>query len=65
MQLEEQQKPGPIADYGDHKDTFFLHAGLPSGNGVENSAAILISPDFKSRDHPIECFTFWFYFGVS
>ena len=63
MQLEEQQKPGPISDYLNHKDTFFVYAGLPSGNGVDNSVAKMKSPEFDAREHPLECFNFWFAFG--
>ena len=63
MQLEEQQKPGPISDYLNHKDTYFVYAGRPSGNGVDNSVAKMKSPEFDAREHPLECFNIWFAFG--
>ena len=31
----------------------------------ENQLARFRSPEFKRDDHPVECFSFWFNFGVS
>ena len=32
---------------------------------TDDTAAELRSPFFKTTEHPVECFSFWFYFGVS
>ena len=34
-----------------------------NGEGADEYAE-LRSPFFKSTEHPVECFSFWFYFGV-
>ena len=60
--------PGPDADYHDVKDTYFLYAGdkLAGTNSTGTGlTATLRSPDFIVEEHPLECFSFWFYFGVS
>ena len=60
--------PRPDGDYHGEKNTFFLYAGdkiagtNSTGTGL---SATLRSPDFLVEEHPLECFSFWFYFGVS
>ena len=65
-QLGNQDLPGPDGSVND-ESTFFMYAGhkmagINSTNGV---TATLKSPDFVIEEHPLECFSFWFYFGVS
>ena len=67
-QLNNNNIPGPVnGDYHNEKDKFFLIASdHVAGQEVPpGSKTILKSPDFMVADHPIECFNFWFYFGVS
>ena len=67
-QLSNNDLPGPESDYMGEKETFFLYAGdkiagtNSTGTGL---SATLRSPDFLVEEHPLECFSFWFYFGVS
>ena len=65
-QLGNQDLPGPDGSVND-ESTFFMYAGhkmagINSTNGV---TAQLKSPDFVIEEHPLECFSFWFFFGVS
>ena len=60
--------PGPPGDYLNDQATMFLYAG--DKHAGENSTGnavmtVLKSPEFLVEEHPIECFSFWFYFGVS
>ena len=52
-------------DKGGKGDTFFMIAANENENGEgADEYAELRSPFFKSIEHPVECFSFWFYFGV-
>ena len=60
--------PRPDGDYHGEKNTFFLYAGdkIAGSNSTGTGlSATLRSPDFLVEEHPLECFSFWFYFGVS
>ena len=66
--LDNANLPGPAGDYLNDKNTYFLYAGDKSAgeNSTENGViTVLTSPEFSVEEHPIECFSFWFYFGVS
>ena len=56
---------GPDEDLEGNKDKFFMIASKSKDSGTDNQVAMLRSPLFESKDHPIECFSFWYYFGVS
>ena len=65
-QLGNQDLPGPDGSVN-AESIWFMYAGhkmagINSTNGV---TATLKSPDFVIEEHPLECFSFWFYFGVS
>jgi hypothetical protein len=65
-QLGNNDLPGPDGSVN-AESTFFMYAGhkiagINSTNGV---TATLKSPDFVIEEHPLECYSFWFYFGVS
>ena len=67
-QLNNDNIPAPAnGDYHDEKDKFFMIASdhVAGQDTLERAATILTSPDFLVEEHPIECFNFWFYFGVS
>ena len=57
---------GPDQDKDGMFDTYFMIASNQNEpeQGVD-AFAELRSPFFKSTEHPVECFSFWFYFGVS
>ena len=59
-------EPGPDADFQGNNEKYFL---IATNNGktddVESSEADLRSPYLNSTEHPYECFSFWFQFGVS
>ena len=66
--LNNANYPGPSGDYLNDKTTYFLYAGDKHAgeNSTGNSViTTLKSPEFKVEEHPEECFSFWFYFGVS
>ena len=62
--LQEESIPGPDGDYQDLKDKGFIMASDHVG-GKAGARTELKSPVFKGNEHPLECFSFWFYFGVS
>ena len=62
--LQEEDIPGPDGDYQDLKDKRFIMASDHAG-GKAGARTELKSPVFKGNEHPLECFSFWFYFGVS
>ena len=67
-ELQEQNRPGPIGDLGGDPSTYFMIASNSNDDGGEHpeiAVANLKSPLFKSTEHSLECFAFWFYFGVS
>jgi hypothetical protein len=51
----------------DLKDKRFMMASDQVGGseGMAGARTELKSPIFKGNEHPLECFSFWFYFGVS
>ena len=64
-QLENSNMTGPDQDYmGDKKGRFMIASIYRDNATVENEFAWLRSPLYKSSEHPIECFNFWFNFGV-
>ena len=63
-QLEHMNMPGPSADYQGKTDKRFMIASIDQeGHSVDNEIARFRSPIFKSSEHPVECFNFWFNFG--
>ena len=58
-------KPGPNNDYQGKTDKFFMIASQEVEAGNPNTIARFRSPKFKKDEHPVECFSFWFNFGVS
>ena len=58
----------PAPEVGVNLDSeWFLYAGFKIA-GVNSSSGVtasIKSPDFIIEEHPLECFSFWFYFGVS
>ena len=54
---------GPDADLEGNQDKFFMIATKNKEDGTNNNVAKLKSPLFESQDHPIECFSFWYFFG--
>ena len=66
-QLNDNNIPGPSGDYHDQMNKLFMIASdfVAGPDSLERAATILTSPDFLVEEHPIECFNFWFYFGVS
>ena len=52
---------------GDDPNTYFMIASNidDGGEHPEIAVANLKSPAFKTSQHPLECFAFWFYFSVS
>ena len=65
QQLENSNMPGPVQDYQGEKNKRFMIASIDRADfNVENEIARFRSPIFKSSEHPVECFNFWFNFGV-
>ena len=63
-ELVAESRPGPDAGLNGVKNDHFLIAGNLE-DSEEGSVAAIQSPYFKSKEHPVECFWFWFYFSVS
>ena len=65
--LQEESIPGPDGDYQDLKDKVFIMASdhVGGAEGIAGARTELKSPIFKGNEHPLECFSFWFFFGVS
>ena len=57
-------KPGPNNDYQGKDDKFFMIASQEKDAGNQNQIARFRSPKFKKDEHPVECFSFWFNFGL-
>ena len=58
----------PAPEVGVNLDSeWFLYAGqkIAGVNSSSGVTASIKSPDFIIEEHPLECFSFWFYFGVS
>ena len=63
--LQESGINGPITDFSDNKDTYFILTSNFLAQGVLPGAkTTLTSPYFLGKDHQNECFSFWFFFGV-
>ena len=64
-QLENSNMTGPDQDYQGEKKGRFMIASIDRDNStIENEIAWLRSPIYNSSEHPVECFNFWFNFGV-
>ena len=65
--LIDAQLPGPATDYNDNKDHYFMIASekLAGNDSKPTAVTQLKSPFFKGKEHPIECLSFWYFFGVS
>ena len=58
--------PGPNVDYEGKNDKYFMLAsGTRDDVDNDNQLARFRSPEFDRDKHPVECFSFWFNFGVS
>ena len=66
-ELEEGGIPGPSSDYANDNNRYYMIASdLLAGNeGLPGAVSQLKSPLFNAGEHPLECFAFWFFFGVS
>lgn len=58
--------PGPSGDFENDAKTHFMIASnaVAGTEGPPNAVTKLESPYFSGLQHPAECFSFWFYFGV-
>ena len=65
--LLESNIPGPEVDYQNQNNRNFMFASdhVAGEEGTSDARTELKSPLFKGNEHPLECFSFWFYFGVS
>ena len=67
-QLENFNMTGPDQDYQGEKTGRFMIASIYRDNAavesLEDDRARLRSPIYNSSEHPVECFNFWFNFGV-
>ena len=64
-QLANNNIPGPESDLNEEKDKFFLMASDKlGGDSPIGSTTQILSPDFKTSEHELECFTFWYQFDV-
>ena len=63
-ELVEENRPGPENGVNGINNDHFLIAGNLQ-ESQEGSVASIQSPYLKSKEHPVECFWFWFYFSVS
>lgn len=64
--LEGSSIPGPPSDHSGKKDTFYMMASDYTGADSKpaDATTTLLSPNLIGSEHPVECFGFWFYFGV-
>ena len=58
--------PRPDVNINDQSE-YFVYAGykMAGSNSTDKATAVMASPNFLVEEHPLECFHFWFYFGVS
>lgn len=62
--LEEAGILGPPTDNLEAKDKFFaMTSNFLAEEVLPGKRARLVSPTFVGKEHPYECFSFWFYFG--
>lgn len=64
--LESESVPGPQNDHNGERSKYFLIASdyMAGPLAPEGAESVLESQVFLGRDHPVECFRFFFYFGV-
>ena len=75
--LSNSETPGPELDFNNNKEAIFLIAhdnkkeylftdNVTSHNEkAEDIFTMLVSPQYSAKDHPLECFQFWYFYGVS
>ena len=75
--LSNSETAGPEFDYNNNKEAIFLiahdnkkeyfaTANITSHNEkAEEIFTMLVSPQYSAKDHPLECFQFWYFYGVS
>ena len=58
--------PAPSGDYENNAKPHFMIASnaLAGSEAPQKAVTKLESPYFSGLQHPVECFSFWFYFGV-
>ena len=62
-ELSGESRAGPDTTFdGDLANHFAIAGNI--GDSADEGFASLKSPFFESFEHPVECFSFWFYFGV-
>ena len=64
--FQEENVPSPEASYDNEAEGHFIIASnIIAEQSEENTETDIISPIFKSSEHPVECFAFYYNFGVS
>ena len=64
--LIEDGNPGPAGDLNnDATKNFMIASDARGGDSKPGDKAWLKSPKFHIEQHPLECLSFWFQFGVS
>ena len=64
--LEKSNITGPKTDNFEHTDKYFvLTSNYQAQEVLAGSTATLVSPYFPAKEHPVECFFFFFYLDVS
>ena len=66
MILVNNEYPGPDTTINEQSQYFaYVGAKIAGPDSTDGVTTLLASPDFLVEEHPLECFHFWFYFGVS
>ena len=65
-QLKESNRTGPTTDkWGKTNKYFLLTSNYKAQEVLAGTTSTLVSPLFNGKDHPVECFFFFFYLDVS
>lgn len=64
--LENESVPGPPNDHNEERSKYFMIASDYRAGplAIDGAESFLESQVFLGREHPVECFSFFFYFGV-
>ena len=66
--LMNSETPGPEFDHDNDKTKFFLFTKKIDEKDFESKEddifTIITSPVYSAKDFPLECFTFYYFFGV-
>ena len=64
--LSDEEIPGPNGDLNSDQQKYFLLASTVIGeNDKPGHYTILSTEEFVVKEHPVECLSFWYEFGVS